>query len=124
MKQHRQSLHQLKVEKKTLSDQPKAAVSETKSVQASKDDSRVSLAGKYKICEERLKLTHQSDMNKKLLGEAKHAITLDSKEDKIKSLKTQIESLKGKAKQYDNIASTGIKSMIALRAFNQRATTR
>ena len=44
-------------------DQLKAAVSETKSALASKKDLKVSLAGKYKICEERLKLTHQSEMN-------------------------------------------------------------
>ena len=93
-------------------------------MQASKDDLRVTLAATYKLSEQRLKLSHQSEMNKKLLEEEKHDITLDSKEDKIKSLKTEIESLKGKAKQYDNIASTGIKPMIALRAFNQRATTR
>ena len=99
-------------------------VSDTKSTLASTEKLKVSLSDRYKICKERLKLTHQSEMYKNLLTEAKYDITLDSKEVKIKSLKIEIKSLKGKAKHYDSIASTGIKSMIALRKFNERATTR
>ena len=58
VQQHTQSRHQLKVEKKALPEQLKAAVNETKSVQASKEDLKVTLAGTYKLSEERLKLTH------------------------------------------------------------------
>ena len=65
---------------------------------ASKEDLKLNLVGKYKICEEHLKLTHQSEMNKKLLAKAKYDIILENKEGKIRSIKTKIDSLKGKAK--------------------------
>ena len=118
------TVHQLKTDKKVLADQLKAAVSEARRVEASKQDAKDLMLSKHRHEQECLKLLHQSELSKKGLEQAKGNIALEAKEDKIKTLKSDITVLLHKAKQYDNIAASGIKSMMALKAFNERATSR
>ena len=118
------SVHQLKIDKKVLADQLKAAVSEVRRVEASKQDAKDLMLCKYNHDEERIKLLHQSELSKKVLEQVKVSMALEAKEDRIKTLQSEITLLLHKAKQYDNIAASGIKSMMALKAFSERATSR
>ena len=90
----------------------------------SKKELKDSLVSKFKLDEERLNLKHQSEMNERLLEKLKNDLLIQSHEDKIKRLEGDIDHLKHKSKQYDNIAQSGIKSLISLNAFNERGLAR
>ena len=49
---------------------------------------------------------------------------IQAREDKIKILESEIDSLKSKAKQYDNIALSGVKSLILFNGFNEKGHAR
>ena len=104
-----QDLHQTKVDKKVLCDRLKVACDATKVVESSKKDLKDSLEGKYKLEQQRTKLEHEVEV-----ARLKHASTLarvtsdvlkENQEEKVKRLLEDIQTLKGKAKKYDDIAA-------------------
>ena len=56
------TVHQLKVDKKVLVDQLKAALGEVRRVEPSKKDAKDLMLSRHKHEEERIKLVHQSDL--------------------------------------------------------------
>ena len=96
------------------------AVQDCRDVELSKRELKDSLKSKFKIEEQRLQLAHQSEETKTILQHQKDELLISHLEDKIKSLLGKIDCLKHKAKQYDVIASSGMKSLISLNAFNER----
>ena len=118
------TVHELKIEKKLIAEQLKRAQSDVRQVELSKRDLRESLACKYDLEEERLKLSFSSKANQITLEKHKSDLIIQSREDQIKRLESELSTLKNKAKQYDNIASSGIKSLISLNAFNERGIAR
>ena len=119
-----QSVHQVKMEKKLIADQLKRALADVREVENSKRDLKETLSCKYKLEEEKLTLTYATETGRITLEKQKSDLVIQSKEDKIKRLESELSTLKGKARQYDNIASSGIKSLISLNAFNERGIAR
>ena len=117
-------VHQLKVDKRLLTDQLKSASSNVCKDHKARIDLKDMMTARFKHDEERLKLSHQSEIAEKVLEVTRNSVELEAKDEQIKALKGEITTLQNKARQYDNIAATGIKSMMGLRAFNERATTR
>ena len=68
-------------------------MNEVRRVEASNQDAKDLMHSRYKHEEERLKLLHQSELSKKVLDQAKGSIALEAKEDKIKTLKSDITLL-------------------------------
>ena len=118
------TIHELKVEKKQVADQLKRAIGDIKEVELSKRSLKESMVTKGKLEVERIKLIHATEVSKLSLEHEKSVLVIQARDDKIKSLQSEIDSLKSKAKQYDNIASSGIKSLISLNAFNERGYAR
>ena len=118
------TVHQLKVEKKQIADQLKRAVGDIKEVEMSKRELKDSLVSRAKLEEERTKFIHSTEVSKLTLEKSKSELVIQARDDKIKILESEIDSLKSKAKQYDNIASSGIKSLISMNAFNERGFVR
>ena len=118
------TVNELKLEKKLIADQLKRALSDIKQVELSKRDLRESLSCQHKLEVETLKLTYSSEANQITLEKQKSDLIVQSREDKIKRLESELSTLTNKARQYDNIASSGIKSLISLNAFNERGIAR
>ena len=112
------------MEKKQVADQLKRAIGDIKDVELSKRELKDSLVSKAKLEEERIRFVHSTEVSKLTLEQQKSGLVIQAREDKIKILESEIDSLKSKAKQYDNIASSGIKSLISLNAFNERGYAR
>ena len=90
----------------------------------SKRELKDSLVSRAKLEEERTKFIHSTEVSKLTLEKSKSELVIQARDDKIKILESEIDSLKSKAKQYDNIASSGIKSLISMNAFNERGFAR
>ena len=123
-----QDLHQAKVDKKVLADKVKSVTNTAREVESSKKALKDSLKAKYKLEEQQKQLVHDSAYAKlqhdTTLNRARSEILLSNQDEKIKRLEGEIHNLKGKARQYDAIAATGIKTVISLNAFEKRANQR
>ena len=93
-------------------------------MESSKKELKVSLVSRSKLEEEKIKFMHSTEGSKLNLEIQKYKLVIQARDGKIKILESEIDSLKSKAKQYDNIASSGIKSLISMNAFNERGYAR
>ena len=73
-----------------------------------------------KLKGEDINFIHSTEVSQLNLELQKYELVIQACDNKIKILESVIDSLKSKAKQYDNIASSGIKSLISLNDFNER----
>ena len=106
----------------------KSVTNTAREVESSKKALKDSLKAKYKLEEQQKQLVHDSAYAKlqhdTTLNRARSEILLSNQDEKIKRLEGEIHNLKGKARQYDAIAATGIKTVISLNAFEKRENQR
>ena len=107
-----QDIHQVKVDKKILIDRLKVACDATKEAESSRKELKDSLEGKHKLKEQHQELLHRTEVVKLQHESALACVTSKvvkpNQEDKIKRLEEELQIFKGKAKQYDAIAATGV----------------
>ena len=93
-----------------------------------KKELKDSIEIRHKLEQQRASLVHHQELAKVeheyALIKATGELHKKSKDSYIKRLEAEITTLQTKARQYDNIASTGIKSLISMNAFQKRASSR
>ena len=119
-----QDLHECKVEKQALTEKLITAILNSNDIEVSRKDLKYSLYLMYKLEKQCSSLVHQSELGKLKhtykLSQGTNDVETKSKNTHIKHLEAEIASLQKNSKQYDNIASTGIRSLIILNTFQKR----
>ena len=118
------AVQNLKCEKSTALEKLKGAAQSYKILEKAKVESKQLQDAQSSFKMETLKLEHEKELCTLRVEMEQCKINLSSSDSEKKWLEESLKSFQAKAKKYDDISAQGVRSLIQMNAFNEKADVR